>query len=162
MVTALTDALDAHSRDLLRYLERRVGTADAADALAELMMAAWRRVDDLPAEPYEVRLWLFGVARHVVLNQQRGERRRWRLADRLRNTAERSQTDAADDGLEVRDAIARLEPELSELVRAVHWDGFTIAEAAAILGLNPSTARSRYQRAKEELRAALSSELPAR
>jgi len=37
----------------------------------------------------------------------------------------------------------------------VHWDGFSIAESAKILGLTASTARSRYQRAKAELRSTL-------
>ncbi len=37
----------------------------------------------------------------------------------------------------------------------IHWDGFTIVEAAEILGLNPSTARSRYAAARELLRDAL-------
>ena len=62
---------------------------------------------------------------------------------------------AADDGAEVRDAVRRLEPELGELIRLVHWDGFSIADAGQVLGLPPSTARGHYQRAKEQLRAAL-------
>jgi RNA polymerase sigma-70 factor (ECF subfamily) len=37
----------------------------------------------------------------------------------------------------------------------VHWDGMSIAEAAEILAINPSTARSRYAQAKESLRTKL-------
>lgn len=61
----------------------------------------------------------------------------------------------ADDGAEVRDAIDRLPADLAELVRLVHWDGFTLAEAAELTGVPASTARGRYQRAKEQLRSAL-------
>jgi RNA polymerase sigma-70 factor (ECF subfamily) len=42
----------------------------------------------------------------------------------------------------------------------VHWDGFSVAEAAALLGIPASTARGRHQRAKDDLRAALSIEAP--
>ncbi|WP_243732870.1 MULTISPECIES: sigma-70 region 4 domain-containing protein [unclassified Rathayibacter] len=37
----------------------------------------------------------------------------------------------------------------------MHWDGFSPREAAELLGLNESTARSRHQRAKDALCRAL-------
>jgi DNA-directed RNA polymerase specialized sigma24 family protein len=61
----------------------------------------------------------------------------------------------ADQGLEARDAIARLEPELAEIVRLVHWDGFSLGEVAALKGIPASTVRSRYAHAKRQLAAAL-------
>ncbi|WP_235939776.1 RNA polymerase sigma factor [Occultella kanbiaonis] len=63
--------------------------------------------------------------------------------------------ESADAGIEVRDAIDRLEPDLAELIRTVHWDGFTVAEAARVLDLPSSTATSRYRRAREALRRSL-------
>jgi RNA polymerase sigma factor (sigma-70 family) len=152
----LVDAIAANSADLLAYFERRVDVpADAADLVAETMMTAWRRADDLPPVPERARMWLFGIARNTLLNSERSERRRWRLANRLRMLIGPSSTSAADEGAEVRDAVARLEPELAELVRLVHWDGFTLIEAAGLLGIPPSTARGRYGRAKDELRRTL-------
>lgn len=68
--------------------------------------------------------------------------------------------DTHDAGTEVRDAIARLDPDLAELVRLIHWDGFSIVDAAALLEIPASTARGRYQRAKSELRAVLSEDAP--
>jgi hypothetical protein len=35
---------------------------EAADVVADTMLVAWRRIDDVPPEP-GTRLWLFGVAR---------------------------------------------------------------------------------------------------
>lgn len=55
----------------------------------------------------------------------------------------------------VRDAVERLDPEQRELVKLIHWEGFSVKEAATILGLNPSTARGWYASAKQELRTAL-------
>ncbi len=152
----LVDALTEASPSLLAYLQRRVGFDDAPDLLGETMVVAWRRVADLPDDPERARMWLFGIARGTLLNHARGERRRWALADRIRGHATTdASSPAADDGAEVRDAIARLDPDLGELVRLVHWDRFSLVEAAELLGIPASTARGRYARAKDELRAAL-------
>ena len=153
---ALETALTAASPSLLAYLQRRVGFNDAPDLLGETMVIAWRRVKDLPDDPERARMWLFGIARGTLLNHSRGERRRWALADRIRvSTGTNSVSPASDEGAEVRDAIARLAPDRAELVRLVHWDRLSLVEAAEHLGISASTARSRYAKAKEELRAAL-------
>lgn len=82
----LTAVLDRDAADILRYLERRLGTEDAADALAEVMLAAWRRAATVPASAEQARMWLFGIARNVVANTVRSEHRRWNLTERLRAT----------------------------------------------------------------------------
>lgn len=153
-----TRALDRAAADILKYLERRLNPTDAADALADVMIAAWRRADAIPADPEQSRMWLFGIARNVVANAARSEQRRWKLADRLRTTLSAAGTAgaSADEGVEVRDAITRLSSEQAELVRLVHWEGFTIAAAGEILGIPASTARTRYQRARADLKEALS------
>jgi RNA polymerase sigma factor (sigma-70 family) len=158
---ALTAALESSTADLLAYLSRRIDAQDAADLLGETMVIAWRRVKELPADPERARMWLFGIARGTLQNHARGQRRRWALADRLRGAAaEASVAPPADAGAEVRDAIDRLEPELAELVRLVHWERLSLADAAEVVGVPASTARGRYQRARSELRAALSTEAP--
>ncbi|WP_431836376.1 RNA polymerase sigma factor [Cellulomonas sp. Y8] len=152
---ALTDALAAAAPDVLRYLERRLGPDDAADALGDVLLVAWRRAGDRPEAADATRLWLFGIARNTVLTARRTRARRVGLVSRLiRQPAAQTQP-AADRGLEVRDAIDRLDPDLAEVVRLVHWEGLTLAEAALVLDQPPSTLRSRYRRARDELRAAL-------
>lgn len=163
-------ALDANAGALLGYLERRVGVDDAPDALAEVMTVVWRRAADLPDDATGARMWMFGIAKGVAANAARGKVRRANLADRLRAVTAAPRADgqavpgspsapAADRGLDVRDAIGRLDPELAEVVRLVHWDGFALGEVAALEGIPASTVRSRYARAKRELAAALG--LPA-
>jgi len=152
----ITTALRASSADLLAFFQRRIGPDDAPDLLGETMVVAWRRVDDLPGDPEQARMWLFGIARNTLLNHARRERRRWALADRIRvNSTTDNVAPGADDGAEIRDAIARLDIDHRELVQLVHWERMTIAQAAGVLGVSDSTARTRYARAKEELRAAL-------
>lgn len=153
----LTDVVSFNAVDILAYFERRAGTNDAADLVAETMLTAWRKAADVPRDTTEARMWLFGVARNVLANAGRAERRRWRLADRLRLMLHPESTaPPSDAGADVRDAVARLDPDLAELIMLVHWDRLTVTEAAQVVGIPASTARGRYQKAKEALRAQLS------
>lgn len=157
-VSLLTAALEASARDLLVYFERRVGEPqDAADLLSETMLTAWRRVDDLPDGAEGRRMWLFVTARNTLANFHRSSLRRRALAAELRlQLAVRPAVGAIDDEARaVRDAVERLDPSLRELVQLVHWDGFTLAEAAELTATNPSTARGRYAHARNLLRDAL-------
>ncbi|WP_300590944.1 RNA polymerase sigma factor [Microbacterium sp.] len=151
----LTGVLRDTSDDLLRYFLRRLDREDAADALADVMTTAWTRVGAMPDESEQARMWLFGIARNVLLHARRGNVRRSQLADRMRMTLSLRSAPPADEGSEIRDAIDRLDGDLGELIRLVHWDGFSITDAATLLEIPSSTARGRYQRAKEALREAL-------
>lgn len=156
MSADLRSALRLNADDLLAYFERRTEPRDdAADLLAETMLQAWRRHADAPAEPTQLRMWLFGIARNVLANQQRGRRRRRALADRLRSCFRAPVAPSPEDAVTIRAAVDDLLPDQRELVTLVHWDGFTVAEAAEVLGINASTARSRYAAAKQHLREAL-------
>lgn len=157
----LTAALEGASDDILRYLQRRVGVDDAPDLLGETMVIAWRRVKDLPTDPERARMWLFSIARGTLLNHARGERRRWALADRIRTWTDAAPAPGADEGVDVCDAIARLDPGLGELVRLVHWERMSLVQAAELLAIPAPTARGRYARAKQQLRAALGAEVTA-
>lgn len=50
----------------LAYFERRIDGPDAADLLSETMLTAWRRIDDLPQDDVEARMWLFEDLRDLV------------------------------------------------------------------------------------------------
>jgi DNA-directed RNA polymerase specialized sigma24 family protein len=65
----LTDAISLNAPDLLRYFQRRLNSEDAADAVADVMTTGWRRVNALPVGPEHARMWLFGIARHVVASE---------------------------------------------------------------------------------------------
>src|SRR5215469_16853010 len=65
------------------YTLRRVREPeDAAEVIAETFATLWRRFDRCP-QGDELRPWLFGVARRVIANQRRSERRRTALGERL-------------------------------------------------------------------------------
>ncbi|MFB9643879.1 RNA polymerase sigma factor [Agromyces lapidis] len=141
----------------LSYFGRRVRIpADAADLLSETFIVAWRRGDRMPVEPQQARMWLFGVARRVLANAARGAARHSNLTDKLRAHLDSLPTEHVDtEALDIRAALDAIPDDQSELVRLVLWDGFTVPEAATILGISDSTARGRYQRARAQLRELL-------
>lgn len=151
----------ANGRDLFAYFARRVGSADdAADLAAEVFLVVWRNADTISSDPLAARMWAFGVARNVLSNHIRGLRRRHRLHERLVQ-AYSPESDITDLRETVAGAVAQLNPIDREIVRLVHWEGFSLTEAAAILHRNPATVRSRYSRARKRLAEALSgTELP--
>lgn len=158
-VTAFENAVRVNEDDLLRYFQRRlINGADAAEAFGELLLIAWRVRRKLPGEPVQARMWLYGIARNVLGNSRRSIARRsqavQRLADDMRGIDATMPSD--ETSVELRAAIDALAPEDTELVRLVYWDGLKSHEAAAVLGINPSTARSRLAVAKRRLRVALS------
>lgn len=158
----LQQALAATADGLLAYFERRVARReDAADLVGEVMLQAWRRADVLPDDAERQRMWLFTIAGNVLTNHRRSAVRRTALADRLRATLRSAPPEpAVAEDAAVRDAVRRLPDQQRELVMLVHWDGFTLAEAAIVLGVNASTARSRYAAARAALRVALAEPSP--
>ncbi len=148
-------------RAILAYALRRVeGPEDAADVVAETFLVAWRRLDEVPNDA-RARLWLFGVARRVIANRHRAERRRTRLGERL---AEALRTDLstqpapAGEAAELLRAMAGLGDDDRELLLLVSWEELSPGEAAKVLGISSLAARSRLHRARRRLRALLEQE----
>ncbi|MFC4536293.1 RNA polymerase sigma factor [Sphaerisporangium dianthi] len=142
----------AHYADLLGYVRRRTQSPDdAADALSETFTTAWRRVGDIP-EGEQARLWLYGVARHVLANQRRGELRRTALATRLRDElATWEQDEPHRDVGAIREAFQRLGPDDRELLSLVSWEGLDTMQIATVLGCSRGAVRLRLHRARKRL-----------
>lgn len=154
----LSEALSDYGSDLLRYLQRRA-PEDAADLLGSTMLVAWRKRADMPAETTQLRPWLYGIARMTLRGHHRDEARRLRLTKRVRILAPVQEN--VDQALEVdvRSAISKLPDGQRELVELVHWEGMAIGDAAMVIGVNASTARNRYAKAKVTLAHTLASSI---
>lgn len=160
-----SDDAEAHFRalyeatydDLVRFVQRRVHPSHAEDLAAETMLVAWRRFDELPAQRGDARAWLFGIARHLMLNARRGERRRTALQVRIADTAfVRTATDDADvvaSRVDLARAWRLLATQHQEALALSVWDDLTSAEAATVLGISPVAYRLRLSRARRALRA---------
>jgi RNA polymerase sigma factor (sigma-70 family) len=158
-IDRLTELHERVASDLLRFLERQAGSAeDAADLLAETFLVAWQHVSRIPAGDEEARMWMFVTARNVARNWRRSHQRRNDLAISLRDELRAVGTSSAPvsaEVLDIRAAVAGLPRRLREIVILVHWEDFTVPEAASVIRIRESTARGRLQRARIRLRAVL-------
>lgn len=141
---------------LQRYLRRRAGASDAEDALSEVMLTIWRRIDDAPAEsPLP---WCYGVARRVLANQRRGRRRHLRLVERIESEpGSRFVSDHAEGGPdpELAEALESLSDHDQELLRLWAWERLEPREIAPVLGVSVNAATLRLSRARARLADAL-------
>lgn len=152
-VAKFNELFCANRLDILRYLLRRsTNTDDAADALAETFLVAWRRIDAVP-DGLEGRLWLFGVARNVLYKHFEKKRRAFalneRLAAELRLVFATSKKD--EIGSDLRYALSQMSESDREIVELSAWEDLTPGEIASVLGISANAARVRLHRAKNRL-----------
>lgn len=144
------------------YCLRRLPSDDTNDALADIFMVAWRRLDTVP-DGEQARLWLFGVARKVVSSTQRSTRRRQRLTAKAIATGDGGAT-VDTESLVVRrsqdtaliEAIATLKPDDQELIRLKAWEELSHADIGAVLGISAHAVDMRLNRALKKAKKAIS------
>jgi RNA polymerase sigma-70 factor, ECF subfamily len=151
------EVYDAVYVDVLRFVRRRVHPTHAEDVVGDVMLVAWRLLDDVPADASAARAWLFGVARKTLQNTRRREDRRDAVAVRLAD-ARRGVDERGDDPdlVALRADVAAAWPRLSaseqETIALAALDGLSAPEAAAVLGISPTAFRLRLSRARRRLR----------
>lgn len=149
-----------------RYLARRTDPATAAEVFNETLLVCWRRLDEVggtldgSAGPDPVP-WAIVVARNLLANAQRAERRRNRLVGKIialdppASVVDAAVGGATDEADAVLDALARLRSADAELLRLWAWDGLESPQLATVLGISANAAAIRLHRAKARLRAEL-------
>lgn len=148
------------------YCKRRLSIHDANDAVADIFVTAWRKIDDIPPGP-EARLWLYGVARNTVSNTQRAGRRWGRLVAKTGSVA--AVPNLGPDEIVVRraedrrvlDALEQLNPDDREALRLHLWEELSHAEVGAVLGVSADAARVRIARAMQKM-SRLMKQVPTR
>jgi RNA polymerase sigma-70 factor (ECF subfamily) len=146
---------DAYYPAIHQYAARRTSSPDdTADVISETFLTAWRRIGDVP-EGERALLWLYGVARRVLANQQRGASRRAGLAERLRDELAADRPVRPVDLEYVRAAFDELPERDREVMALAHWEGLSSEQIAKVLGCTAVAARTRLHRARKRLAAAL-------
>ena len=147
-----------------RYLMRRTDAATADEVLNETLLVCWRKLDDVPTEPEQSIPWAIVVARNLLANAQRAERRRTRLVGKiiaLDPPASVVEVELSDgDAVAVRDALTRLRRDDAELLRLWAWDGLESPQLATVLGISANAAAIRLHRAKARLKTELMKSAP--
>jgi RNA polymerase sigma-70 factor (ECF subfamily) len=147
---------DAHAVRVQAYALRHTDPDTAQDVLSETFLVAWRRIDDVPEPALP---WLLVVARNLVRNAERAQRRRRVLTDELTYLqAAAPLPDGAPEALATeRDALLRglaaLTDREREAVLLVAWDGLSPAAAAKVAGCTLATFHVRLHRARRRLAA---------
>ncbi|GAA4869363.1 RNA polymerase sigma factor SigM [Actinomycetospora straminea] len=124
---------------------------DAADAVQETFVSALRSATRYRGDS-EVSTWLHRIAVNACLDRIR--RRRTRAVEPLAGHDVPTPRDGIDDHLTrltVADALAALPDGQRMAVVLVDVHGFSITEAAAVLGVREGTVKSRCARARGRL-----------
>ncbi|MGF7120680.1 RNA polymerase sigma factor [Rhodococcus sp. BE178] len=135
------------------YACRHVDHHTAQEVVSETFMVAWRR---LPEVPEKALPWLLGVARNIVSNHRRGDRRRDALTEKVaRMEHVAMSTPGADiavtDRAEVLEALATLTSTEREALLLTAWDGLSATEAAHVMGCSVPAMHVRLFRARRRL-----------
>jgi len=149
------DALyEAYSADIVAYCTWRADSAsDAQDAVADVFLTAWRRLDDVPGGD-AARVWPYATARRMLANQRRARRRRAALVERLAFTEPSRKPSSAPEEYLVHEALGGLGPIDREVLLLSEWEGLPPALIASVLNCPTVTARSRLHRARRRFRSA--------
>ncbi|WP_165485636.1 RNA polymerase sigma factor [Protofrankia symbiont of Coriaria ruscifolia] len=152
---AFTVLYEAQYLLVLRYARREVPEHVASDVVAETFTVAWRRFAEVPEAPLP---WLLGVARRIIANQRRGDRRYERLLQVQQEQSATPSRDPADALAEqdiVRTAMRQMSAADREILALIGWDNLGVREAAQVLGIRASTAAVRLYRARHRLKTHL-------
>ncbi|HEV3472806.1 MAG TPA: sigma factor-like helix-turn-helix DNA-binding protein, partial [Actinomycetota bacterium] len=99
---------------------------------------------------------LIGIARNVIRNQERSQRRRLRLQARVATTDIGPPAHYPDEAATpVTEALATLREDDRELLTLIAWEGLDHAAAARAMGWSRANFRLRLHRARKKLRERL-------
>ena len=125
---------------------------EAEDVVSLTFLEAWRKRDNIRFVDQSILPWLLKTATYTCLNMARSERRhrvalsKLPAADPSHDPAER-----ADDGA-IFAAMRRLSAHHQEIITLCVLEELSAEEAASLLGVRASSARSRLSRARARLR----------
>jgi RNA polymerase sigma-70 factor (ECF subfamily) len=144
---AFRSLFSRHYGAVFGYAARRVGWDDAGDAAAEVFTVAWKKIRSVP-DGSEALPWLYGVARRVVSNHRRSQRRRERLDVRVAvQPTPRVEHDPA--GFDA--ALESLSDDDREVLMLAAWEGLSPEEMGRVLGCSANAASVRLHRARGRL-----------
>lgn len=143
-------AMAALVRAIAPYVGRMCGSIalqDGDDAMQETMIQVLRNLRSL-RDPAALDGWVRRIALREALKLARAHARQV-PSEQL---AERATEDGSGLHLEVVDTLRRLHPDQRAVLILRDLEGFTEAEAAAVLGIELGTVKSRLHRARRAFR----------
>lgn len=165
---AFAGIFDRHAREIHRFAARRLGDCVAEDVVGEVFLTAFRRRNSYDGEYRDARPWLYGIATNVISRHRHAEARAYRV---LARTGSDPVAGSPDEDVLARVAASAQRRALAAGLAKLHaadrdtlllfaWGGLSYAETAHALRIPVGTVRSRLNRARAKLRAALGSTGP--
>jgi RNA polymerase sigma-70 factor (ECF subfamily) len=157
---ALYDALASR---LYRYIRRHVPDVHRSDDLLQETFLRMHKARGTFVIGAPVLPWAFAIARRLVLDDVRRDRRAPRVVDDDGTVPSNpTSTERPEQLVEAReiaqrftDTLARLPESQRTAFELLKQDGLTLVEAAAVLGVTVTAVKLRAHRAYEALRVAL-------
>jgi len=155
----MTALYTEHYAVLLSFISRYVHDRHRAeDLVQETLLRAWRHINSLDTDSSgRTRSYLLTIARNVVTNAWRAEQRRPRLvADEgvVESAPSADSVDQLVEGWLVAEALERLSPDHQAVVKAMYFEGQSVADTATRLRIPEGTVKSRAYYAVRALRTA--------
>lgn len=158
---AFGSIFDLHRDRVFRHAFRLLQDRDdAEDASAIAFLELWRRRKAVRVVDGSVLPWLLVTVTNVTRNLRRSRRRYERMLAGLPHGADVASAEdsaVADAVLDraLAGALSELTPADARLVSLVALEGYTVAEAAPLLGLSAGAARTRLHRLRGTLQERL-------
>lgn len=132
------------------------------DMAADVLQQAYSRIlsgEAVFRRRSDFSTWVFGVIRHVALEERRGRRRRQlRLLatpSELASPVEHCPVEQRELSELLNNAMQDISARQREVLHLVFYQDMTIEQAAVVLEIAVGSARQHYHRGKEALRRAL-------
>ncbi|MEV0162984.1 RNA polymerase sigma factor [Nonomuraea fuscirosea] len=160
---AFAELFDRYSAMLYRYVSKRLGPGPAEDLVGETFLIAFSKRRSYDLSYPDARPWLFGILTKLVARHHRSEATRYRALLRAPVEAEvESPADRVAAGVsaqavrgELAGALAALPAKDRDVLLLIAWGDLTYEEVARALGIPVGTVRSRLNRGRRKVRAAL-------
>jgi RNA polymerase sigma factor (sigma-70 family) len=165
---AFAELFDRYSAMLYRYASKRLGPEPAEDLVGETFLVAFSRRRSYDLAYADARPWLFGILTKLISRHHRTEAARYRALLRAPVESEvESPADRVAAGVtaqaarsELAGALAGLPAKDRDVLLLIAWGDLTYEEAARALGIPIGTVRSRLNRGRRKVRAALGDNNP--
>ncbi|MDR8407589.1 RNA polymerase sigma factor [Nonomuraea sp. 3-1Str] len=160
---AFAELFDRYSGMLYRYVSKRLGPEPAEDLVGETFLVAFSRRKSYDLAYADARPWLFGILTKLISRHHRSEAARYRallrapVEDRVDSPADRvaAGVTAQASRPELASALAALPAKDRDVLLLIAWGDLSYEEPAQALGTPIGTVRSRLNRGRRKVRAAL-------
>jgi RNA polymerase sigma-70 factor (ECF subfamily) len=135
-----------HAPAVARLVRFRLG-ADDEDAVSEVFFRAWRGLGGYRDTGAPFSAWLYGIARHVAIDELRTRGR----TEPTESVPDREVEHMTADLLTLRGAIDRLPTEQRQVIELKYLLGLTNDEVASAMGCTPGAVNAKQWRALRSL-----------